>query len=790
MAEYISNHLDPSAHLDKENQPNSVELNLTNRTSVTIQSPLQESQSSNLAVATPESTRKGSGSLDAGRTNASNWLADYGKKSAEKKNEKSQNVEKTPGRKKPSAAARGAKAAGKKVKTEPTTTEEKETCVSYKWENNAKERDATGFNTPIIDFVKKTLKTKCSKTKKSGYLFIYAQKLNAIVNPWVPCGALEKEELLELKIKKIKGADEIIGSETSKYPTFHNGTFFKVKHQGKTYGGQTKRIIHDKLYYCDHNPMAVFGFRDQTIHQALQNDKRFTINGQFSLEDSHCTRHSSDVLLSDLTTDIFTIVMPRRDTSSEPNKTLPNKTLAKKDVQNKEEGSTSTLPGTSDPRSEPCVDPTDQPVSSRLSFKFSNDFQKLASTIGKPALQSQIVNDYRKDVLYKDPMSATTFRLLHQHLDSVALLTYDTDGRRESGTLFLLTETLGLTCYHVVKLLIKSQTAKNVQVIFNYESEENRNLYYGKYKEVLWSDEKLDCAILRIEMSPSPPGLLGHLAPPPQEGAVCIIGHPNGKHKKIDPNCSVIAFSHRAESIMDTLLSDRSYVHVLTQLNFTRMSDQTLTTYDSCLYGGASGAPVFNHHGELVAVHTGGYLAETSLKKKSVIEYGRSAVDIIIHGAVNVPEISDTFRELVEKKENLLKYLQPGGQPVKMQPVIRQFIELWDESDKHMQQNPGGHPVKMHPVIRQLKKLWEERVKKNEQNPGGHPENIQPVVTQPMEPGEESYNQLEQDPGGHPENMQPVVTQPIEPGEESYNQLVQNPGLNVGDIADSPMEIS
>ncbi|XP_073400110.1 serine protease FAM111A-like [Dendrobates tinctorius] len=792
MAEHISNHPDPSAHLDKENQSNSVELNQTNRTS--ILTPLQDSQSCNLAVNSPLSTRKVSGQLDSG--NNTNWLTELRKKIEEKKSEKTQNVEKTPRRKKPLAAARRAKAAGKghpsnlrksteqghpspgiveetvnkhestekKVRTEPTTTEEKGAiCVSYKWKNKGKEHDITGFNTPIIDFGKKTLlKAKRSQTKKFGYLFILAQKLNAIVNPWVPCGAIEKDELLELSFKKITGTDEIVGPETSKYPTFHNGLFFKVKQHGKTNGGQPVKIIRKKQYYCNHNPMAVFGFRDQTINQALQNDKRFTINGQFSLEDSECGRHSSDVLLSELlTSDIYTIVMLRRDTFSEPNKKSPNKTLAKKNVQNKEEGRTSPLPGTSAPRSEPCVDPTDQFVSSRLSFKFSNDFQKLVSTVGQQELQSRLLNDYTKDVLYKDPMSATTFRLLYQHLDNVALLTYDTDGGSKSGTLFLLTETLGLTCYHVVKLLIKSRTAKNVQVIFNYESKENPNPYYGKYKKVLWFNEQLDCAILRIEISPSPPGLLEHLAPPPQEGAVCIIGHPRGEHKQIDPKCSVIAFSQRAESILGTLLSDRSYIHILTQYNFRRMCDQTLTTYDSCLYWGASGAPVLNDHGELVAVHTGGYPADTHLKKKSVIEYGRSAVDIIIHGAIKIPELSDTFRKLVNKKENLSKYLQPGG-----------------------------HPVKMQPVIRQLKKLWEESVKKEEQNSGGHPIMMQLVVRQSVELGEVSDNQLEPDPEGHPENMQPVITQPIEPGEESKSQMEPDPGVDVDDIPDSPMEIS
>ncbi|XP_040293367.1 serine protease FAM111A-like isoform X2 [Bufo bufo] len=570
----------------------------------------------------------------------------------------------------------------KKVKTESTATEKKESiCVSYIWENEGIVRDTTDLDTPIIEFAK----ANPSPAKKSGYLFICARNVNAIVNPWVPCGALQESEVLELKVKKMtpsseQNIDNIMAPEKYKYPVFPDSIFLKVSYQGRTGGGKPVKILHKMQYYGKHKHMAVLGYPGETIHQALQNDKRFAITGQFSLEDSSCTRHKSHVLLSDLTpNDKYTIVVEN---------CLPRKTLANKDVQNNE-GSTSSVPNTSAPQSEPYTIPCHQPkaVSSRVSSKFSSEFKKFAKIIGEEQLKSELEENFRYNVVYKDPMMATTFQLLNKHLDNVALLTYNVGHEIKSGTLFLLTAELGITCYHVVELLIESHAVSNVKVIFNYESEEKEA--NNRYKKVEWHNKELDCAFVRVKISEAPPGLLNYIAPPPQDGAVTIIGYPQGKPKQIDLQCSVINYHKRAESIAGTLLSDRSYIHVLTKYSFMYMSDKTLMTYDSCLYEGSSGSPVFNNCGELVAVHTGGYLADTSLKKKSVIEYGRSAVDIVIHGAIHLQEVGDLFRKLVKEKENLHRYLQPGEHPDKMQPIIRQLLQQWKKSDSQIEQNPG-----------------------------------------------------------------------------------------------------
>ncbi|XP_075711769.1 serine protease FAM111A-like isoform X2 [Rhinoderma darwinii] len=692
--------------LDKENQSNSLEQNQIKRPSMMIQHPLKENQLCNLTTNsemgknknTEESKREESGPLgenqiiSKSRGIRKTLTTPRGAKSAGKghhlnlrKNTDedllSPGVEETPNQQESTESKE------EKVNIESMMTEEKR-CVSYKWNKESITSNTTGFNTPVIDFAKQ------NNPLRTGYLFVYARELKAVINPWVPCGALGEKEILEFSIRKGKSSNssngeckqgvEIMAPDMYKYPSFCDSYFFKVKYQGRTKGGQSVKIIQKSQFYSADNPIAVFGYLGETINQALQNDKRFIIPGQFILEDSHCNKMKSDVLLSMLTPDTYTIVMV--DKRPKSGNMSPKKTLKKEDLQNNE-GSTTSIPGTSVPRSEPCVGAPDQPVfvSSPLSFKFSREIQKLAKDIGAQNLESELVNSYKRNVVYKEPMMATTLRLLTKHLDNVALLKYNIGDTIKSGTLFLLTENLGITCYHVVKLLIKSRAVTNVEVRFKYESEEN--IFSGEYKRVVWANKKLDCAFVQIKISQSYPGLLKHITPPPQGGALSIIGHPNSNHKKIDLNCSVVAFSQRADSIADTILSNRSYVHVLTQHNFSRMNDQTLTTYDSCLYWGASGAPVFNEHGDLVAMHLGGYPANTPLKKKSVIEYGRSAVDIIIHGAIHLKEIRDPFKKLVEEKENLSRYLQAGGHPVTMQPAVRRLLNLWGKSDSQIEQD-------------------------------------------------------------------------------------------------------
>ncbi|XP_069617967.1 serine protease FAM111A [Ranitomeya imitator] len=298
MAEDICNHLDPSAHLDKENQPNSVELNQTNRALMPILTPLQDSQSCNLAANSPVSTRKVPGQLNDGRTNDSKWLTDLGKKNAQKKSEKTQNMEKTPGRKKPSAAARRAKAAGKNQNTVSSAADEtespppkrarsevsgeeldaecegrqtspvsKDISVTYEWGKKENKVKVSGNNT-MFDIMEQNHGVKLG----GKHLLVFVKGCSAVMNPWVPCGALKEGEKLKIILKNIKPP------EPSDYPNFSDLKCFIVSDL-KEKTNKTRKMLHDSRY-SDNKPLIVFGYKGETIRDALQRDTRFNVTSE------------------------------------------------------------------------------------------------------------------------------------------------------------------------------------------------------------------------------------------------------------------------------------------------------------------------------------------------------------------------------------------------------------------------------------------------------------------------------------------------------------------------------
>ncbi|XP_056373954.1 uncharacterized protein LOC130267785 isoform X4 [Hyla sarda] len=215
MAENTNNgqERDQGHLLDKENQPNPLEQNQPKSASRMIQSPLQDSQLCNLTTnsemrrieSTQDPIQTESGKL--GDKRKSNWLTDMGKSLEEKMKEKNPEAKSSPGTKRKINTPKRSKSTSEKgpqstviksdvkerknftaMPTEPKVS----VSVSYRWINNGVECDTAGYNTPIIDFAKRTLEANPSLTKKSGYLQIHAQKLNAIVSPWAPCGALEQ----------------------------------------------------------------------------------------------------------------------------------------------------------------------------------------------------------------------------------------------------------------------------------------------------------------------------------------------------------------------------------------------------------------------------------------------------------------------------------------------------------------------------------------------------------------------------------------------------------------------
>lgn len=224
-----------------------------------------------------------------------------------------------------------------------------------------------------------------------------------------------------------------------------------------------------------------------------------------------------------------------------------------------------------------------------------------------------------------------------------------------TGTGFVLFDNFILTNAHLFGGYVeegKLQEHIEVFALFNYEEPEpNTNFYTFTVKKTLIDfDMDLDYAIL--ELNPQgqklnnktkskkavvPAGLLKKFGPVPPNGEACIIGHPAGGVKKMDPTC-IIEKEKRGQAINDHL---RMYDNVFTIYSIINaIKDQgiesimvggkkdNVATYNTFMYHGASGSPVFDAHGQVFGLHTAGFVYAKLNQKESVIEYAQPLLAI------------------------------------------------------------------------------------------------------------------------------------------------------------------
>ncbi|XP_042337646.1 serine protease FAM111A-like [Plectropomus leopardus] len=236
-----------------------------------------------------------------------------------------------------------------------------------------------------------------------------------------------------------------------------------------------------------------------------------------------------------------------------------------------------------------------------------------------------------------------------------------------AGSGFLLFGRCVLTNAHVVQNIYNESTGQlneTVTVHFSFESL-NQTPSGAAVKEVAGfefgpdaSGHECDWALLRLAADQKLPGaLLKHYGFLPQSGAICIIGHPDGGVKKIDPclivsteNRTQVAERHHRENPAGVLPEDnhysenRGHIQLVTNQFFEDVAkdvnlNRQALTYESCFYFGSSGSPVFDEHCNVIAVHSGGYAYRNVRgERQSVIEYGQPLSLIIEHIIVQMVE--------------------------------------------------------------------------------------------------------------------------------------------------------
>ena len=192
------------------------------------------------------------------------------------------------------------------------------------------------------------------------------------------------------------------------------------------------------------------------------------------------------------------------------------------------------------------------------------------------------------------------------------------------GTCFLVAQELVISNYHVYRSIKDERNRQNlnlpITVLFDYlhpgQTEHVVTVEVDEERDSQIGNPYLDYKFLRLKQNESLRDRvpLGFLVRNWQlsDGRVIILGYPEGKemHEEV---CVVVGYRAMQETIRKRheLCSG---VHMTNaQLLHRTEKHQGCLPYDTSLFSGTSGSPVFEMNGNIVAMHTQGYHLERNV---------------------------------------------------------------------------------------------------------------------------------------------------------------------------------
>ncbi|KAI4872718.1 hypothetical protein NFI96_007015 [Prochilodus magdalenae] len=258
-----------------------------------------------------------------------------------------------------------------------------------------------------------------------------------------------------------------------------------------------------------------------------------------------------------------------------------------------------------------------------------------------------------------------------------------------------------LTNAHVIMTAVIWPSCKelldNITLIAEFEEWQNgeRKLYSRHVKKELVAfalrpADHLDFALLELEDSKEwelPDGLLTKYRPSPPRGGICIIGHPDGGVKKMDPSF-LVEPQNQFKNVMRHIIKNKDLKPFMQKkyLKENWTFDSSRITHNSCFFWGSSGSPVFDSFCNLIGIHSGGYAYDGhGGETKSIIEYAYPLLPAFI---CIIQQSAERGRrdvsEYIQSQLNIMEAIKQEGQSKTLIPGLdnKTFSEIFDGKPK------------------------------------------------------------------------------------------------------------
>lgn len=491
-----------------------------------------------------------------------------------------------------------------------------------------------------------------------------------IVATHFPCSCIPKGECLIISCE----SEKVEQAQGQHYSAIHSEDKYSVFYIDTVGGLHTKKkklfrnqAVKQFKYLC------VYGEKGMTVEEALKRDGRFIDElGNFTLSENdnpNCIIERTQKV-DNLDQREFKVCLPRRGSDGNQQEDNNCSTVAALNVAHPSVKAAMAKSGSSQ-------DPEE--IYEILRQQFPALKELMESRFANNSYEDTL-NLRRKDFgkIQQSFSEVHRVRKLLKQGESVCKVIVENVCQ---GTAFVLFDNFILTNAHLFKGCVEGDRLKegiNVFALFNHEDPEPHvNYYYFQlaHRNIWYSQGELDYAVLELNpegQKPNqttqtkkmkvPPGLLKFFGPVPSNGEACIIGHPAGGVKKMDPTC-IIEKAKRQQAVRDHLhqyscfivykiqniIKDQGIENIMMGGN----GAEKVVTYNTFMYHGSSGSPVFDAIGQVFGLHTAGYTYEFQKQTDSVIEFAHPLLAIFEHFVKMVKKSGDV--ELLGRVEEEAK---------------------------------------------------------------------------------------------------------------------------------------